>query len=147
MTFDGGPPLGGFCVRPKKRRVMAEKGIQKAIQQAFLLQHRLNLKHMDAGGHGVKGLVAIVPQWLRDALRLPKDLPFGLEVWLHVPPGFPDLLGRSKAGRWVAIEVKRPGEKPRADQVAFLDLFRGQGAIAFWASSVESALRQFEELA
>ena len=43
------------------------------------------------------------------------------------------------------IEVKRPGGKPAPHQAAFLALLRGMGAVAFWADSVDSALRQFRE--
>lgn len=40
-------------------------------------------------------------------------------------------------GRFVAIEVKRPGEKPTIDQVAFLQGVQRSGGLAFVASSVD----------
>lgn len=150
MTFH--PPFGlGMCEpkRPAMRRKSKtnpyEKDIQKAIQEAFKLRFRLELKATDAGGRGeVKGLVAVFPKWLREALGLPQVLPFGLEAWLHVPPDFSDLLGRFR-DVWVFVEVKRPGEKPRPGQAAFLEARRDEGHVAFWADSVESACAQFEQ--
>lgn len=142
--------MPGMCAPVWKKKTRApgkplEKEIQKAIQQAFKLRHRIELKAMDAGGRGeVKGLVAVFPKWLRAALGLPQELPFGLEAWLHVPPGFSDLLGAFE-GRWVFLEVKRPGQKPHADQLLFLEARRAEGNVAFWADSVESALEMFEQ--
>ena len=44
-------------------------------------------------------------------------------------------------GNFLAIEVKKPGEKPRADQEAFLQDIRDQGGIALCVHS----LRELEE--
>jgi hypothetical protein len=55
-------------------------------------------------------------------------------------PGFSDLLyvGPSRVG---FIECKRPGEKPRPDQVNFLDRMQSYGHIAGVARSVEDAIK------
>lgn len=39
--------------------------------------------------------------------------------------------------RWIAIEVKRPGEKPKPHQQRFLDKVTAAGGLAFVARSVE----------
>lgn len=55
--------------------------------------------------------------------------------------GEADIRGhRISDGRALYIEVKLPGEKPRADQVKFLEAMRETGAIAGVAHSVEEAL-------
>ena len=146
MTFDGGPPMPGFCAPKKTRRratLQTEKGIEKAIQQAFLLRHRLPLCKTDAGGMAVKGLLANPPQWLLEALGVPPP-PHGVQVALLIPPGFPDLTGRLPDGRWVFIEVKKPGGRFRLGQKDFLAARRAEGHIAFHAKSVDEALAQFE---
>lgn len=74
------------------------------------------------------------------AFKNPKT---GQWVRFGLCPGSADLVGIRLVGgigRFVAIEVKLPGEKPRADQVAFLDHVRQMGGIAGVVSSVEEAL-------
>jgi hypothetical protein len=59
-------------------------------------------------------------------------------------PGSADLIGITSAdgtGRFVALEVKLPGEKPRADQAKFLEHVRSMGGIAGVVTSVEDALK------
>lgn len=43
-------------------------------------------------------------------------------------------------GRFVSIEMKAPGKKPRPDQLAWIELVRSFGGIADWADSVPGAL-------
>ena len=54
-------------------------------------------------------------------------------------PGSADLIGIYK-GRFVAMEVKLPGQKPRLDQVRFLQHVEDMGGIAGVVTSVEDAL-------
>ena len=54
-------------------------------------------------------------------------------------PGSADLIGIYK-GRFVAMEVKLPGQKPRPDQVRFLQHVEDMGGIAGVVTSVEDAL-------
>ena len=55
--------------------------------------------------------------------------------------GEADIFGhRISDGRAIDIEVKLPGEQPRADQKRFLEAMRRTGAIAGCAHSVEEAL-------
>ncbi len=50
-------------------------------------------------------------------------------------PGVPDIVG-VRDGRFIAVEVKRPGEKTTAKQDAFLVRLRGCKAKAFVATSL-----------
>ena len=54
--------------------------------------------------------------------------------------GLSDLVGCTKNGRFFAIEIKLPGEKPRDDQQKFLDAMKRAGAITGCAHSIEEAL-------
>lgn len=49
-------------------------------------------------------------------------------------PGGADLIGLTDTGKFLAIEIKRPGELPRPAQAAFLDAIRRMGGIAFVAT-------------
>lgn len=60
-------------------------------------------------------------------------------------PGLSDLTGCTSDGRFFAIEIKLPGEKPRQNQQEFLDAMRKKGAIAGCAHSVEEALNIVNE--
>ena len=59
--------------------------------------------------------------------------------------GTPDLLCCYK-GRFIAIEVKRPGEKPSALQTAKLEEIRKAGGIAVWVDSLDAAISVFDAL-
>lgn len=63
------------------------------------------------------------------------------------PDGASDILGYFRnTGRIVAIEIKAPGKKPRADQVAFLAAIERAGGFACWCSDVaalDATLDQF----
>jgi Holliday junction resolvase len=50
-------------------------------------------------------------------------------------PGCPDVLA-CVAGRFVAVEVKRPGERPTAQQQHAIDSINRAGGLAFVARSV-----------
>ncbi len=58
---------------------------------------------------------------------------------LYIPGGTPDLIG-CVSGRCFVLEVKRPGEKPRALQVQQLEKWRKAGAVAGVATSVKEAV-------
>jgi len=124
------PPLGGFCEpKPKKRKAQPEKAVQRAIQDAFRLKHRIALVHVDSGAAGMR-----------------QGQARGAGGYSATPAGFPDLVGVvPPSGRAIYIEVKAPGDKPTELQVRMLAFLAAKGAIAFWASSVAEALAQFEE--
>lgn len=50
--------------------------------------------------------------------------------------GSSDLIGIFK-GRFLAVEIKRPGERMRPEQELFIDVVRREGGIAFVATSPE----------
>lgn len=57
--------------------------------------------------------------------------------------GGSDLIGWTKDGRFLAMEVKLPGQKPRPDQVNFINAVRlagGVGGIVFSSGDVEKLL-------
>lgn len=54
--------------------------------------------------------------------------------------GQPDVLGMLRDGRLLAVEVKRPGERPTPDQGAFLEKVRANGGVAVVATSVDDVL-------
>ena len=128
------PPFGlGMCdpKRPKAKKKSPEKDVQRAIQNAFRLQHRVVLFETDAGNARSKAEAA------RAGLE-------GFKGHSGLPPGFSDLMGVVPgSGRALFLEVKAPGGKPTELQLAFLDRRRAEGAIAFWADSPQSALAQF----
>jgi len=55
---------------------------------------------------------------------------------------FPDIFGVLPGGRAYFIELKAPGKKPRPGQLAFLAFLAEQGAVAFWADSLEEVERR-----
>lgn len=64
-------------------------------------------------------------------------------------PGQADILGqlrRSHGGRFLAVEVKRPGEKPTDDQLAFLEAVRYAGGVAILAYSCDDVARELRAL-
>ncbi|MFZ4514183.1 MAG: hypothetical protein ACOYNX_11185, partial [Geothrix sp.] len=75
----------------KRARSVTERSVEKAIQQAFLAKHRIKLEKTDAGGSTHQKGLRMMPKSLLDAFQCPEALPFGLSLWLHIPPGFPDL--------------------------------------------------------
>lgn len=55
--------------------------------------------------------------------------------------GESDITGhRISDGKAIYIEVKLPGEKPRQDQLDFLEAMKNTGAIAGWCTSPREAL-------
>jgi hypothetical protein len=58
-----------------------------------------------------------------------------------LPIGFPDLLFIGNDGTVVFIETKRPGEKPRQEQLNFIDVMDQHGIRAGVAYNVEDAIK------
>lgn len=54
--------------------------------------------------------------------------------------GSPDLVGMLRGGRAFAVEVKRPGQKLRAEQQAWFKSFYTWGGLGGVATSVDEAL-------
>lgn len=64
---------------------------------------------------------------------------YGAEVKIGVP-GESDVWGHRPDGKAFYVEVKQPGEKPRKNQLDFIDAMKNTGAIAGWATSIPEAL-------
>jgi len=52
-------------------------------------------------------------------------------------PGRADIQGVLADGRFLAIEVKRPGKLPDPEQLAYLDCIDQMGGVATWVSSTD----------
>jgi hypothetical protein len=74
-------------------------------------------------------------------------------VRFHTMPGMSDVIGQFKAsagplaGRFIAIEAKRLGEKPTPDQQSFLDLVAKSGGFAMCATNAEQVAAALRQLA
>jgi hypothetical protein len=55
-------------------------------------------------------------------------------------PGESDIWGHRPDGRAFYVEVKLPGEKPRQNQLDFIEAMKNTGAIAGWCTSIPEAL-------
>lgn len=72
----------------------------------------------------------------------------GLAALKRVPlttygvPGQSDLQGIIDGGRFLAIEVKRPGEKQTEDQIAWGSMVNKRGGLYIVATSVDDAINQ-----
>ncbi len=114
--------------QPKSTKPL-EKDVQRAIQEAFWAKYRIELVATDAGGKGFRSKNGTV------------------HGHSGIPSGFPDLVGViPPSGRAIYIEVKRPGNRVEIGglQDGWLRKLCVWGAIAFWASSVDSAIQQYE---
>lgn len=74
----------------------------------------------------------------------------GRSNWLTIGfKGLGDIIGMFDDGKFFAIEVKQPGEKPTKEQYSFIKLVNECGGVAFWtdtASDVDERLIQLREL-
>lgn len=63
----------------------------------------------------------------------------GRQFWTHTGlKGISDILGVLPDGRFLAIEVKRPGERPTREQVEFIESVRDNNGAACWVDSVDA---------
>jgi len=109
------------------RLVPKEADVQLAIIATFWYKYRIQLDPIDAGGKGFRRAS-------------------GGGGYSGIPEGFPDLLGAiPPSGRMIQIEVKKPRKRPTDAQEQFIHRRVKEGAVAFWADSVESALEKYAE--
>lgn len=54
-------------------------------------------------------------------------------------PGEADITGQMKDGRFLAIEIKMPGEKPSQSQLEFLNMIKTNNGVAGWTDSIDGA--------
>jgi hypothetical protein len=100
--------------------VQVEQGIQRAILDYLRWRGIPCYKHQNAG------------------IRKPD----GSYIPTHTR-GVSDIIGcLPKTGRFLAIEVKRPGGKPTLEQQQFIDTINQAGGLAFVARSVEEVQTQ-----
>lgn len=64
---------------------------------------------------------------------------YGGRVSIGVP-GESDIWGHRPDGIAFYVEVKLPGEKPRQNQLDFIEAMKASGAIAGWCTSIPQAL-------
>ena len=64
---------------------------------------------------------------------------------VYMPRGIPDIIG-CYHGRFVAFEVKRPGETPTAIQIFTIKSLRSSGAVASVVYSIEDVRETLEKL-
>lgn len=63
-------------------------------------------------------------------------------IGIYARAGVPDILCCSNQGKFIGIEVKRPGEKPKPIQQAFLDAINKLNGVAFYAISAEDVQKE-----
>src|SRR5690348_9795815 len=97
-----------------------EQGIQAAILALLRAYRIVCYKHQNSGIYSVKRQ-SYIPSHTR---------------------GVSDIIGCLPDGRFLAIEVKRPGGKPTPEQQQFIDTINQAGGLAFVAHSVEEVQEQ-----
>lgn len=66
------------------------------------------------------------------------------QIGIYAQAGVPDIIACIK-GRFVAIEVKRPGQKPTPIQEAFLASIAKKGGVAFWADNLDKVKNELKK--
>jgi len=66
------------------------------------------------------------------------------QIGIYAQAGVPDIIACVK-GRFIAIEVKRPGKKPEPIQEAFLESINKKGGIAFWTDNLDKVKNIIKE--
>ena len=66
-------------------------------------------------------------------------------IGIYAKAGVPDILACIK-GRFVAIEVKKPGNKPSSLQENFINAVNQIGGFAFWADNLQDVKDKLKEL-
>lgn len=80
-----------------------------------------------------------IPAWRVNSGMMIADNEDGTRrhVRFNMARGCSDVLGiLPPSGRFLAVEVKRPGRKPTADQLGFLDMVTAAGGLALCVSDV-----------
>lgn len=66
-------------------------------------------------------------------------------IGIYAKAGVSDILACIK-GRFVAIEVKKPGNKPSKLQENFINGVNSIGGLAFWADNLDDVKEKLKEL-
>lgn len=85
--------------------------------------------------------------WKNDNVGIydPRKKTYRKVVSKFKPAGVADIIG-IYMGKFLAIEVKRPGGKTTEHQKAFLEQIKISGGIAFVAHSVDEVIEKLEEV-
>ncbi len=70
----------------------------------------------------------------------------GLPLTKYGTPGAPDIHGIIEGGRYLTIEVKRPGEVLEEEQKAWRRMFEAQGGLYILAHSTEDVSRELQQV-
>jgi hypothetical protein len=101
---------------PKRKRKNPEQQLQNKILK-YLFKHPL-----------------VTKAWRQNSGKVKTE--YG--TWFQgAPAGTSDIIGLLGDGRFLAIEVKTPGNKPTKLQQKFLDLVEDSGGVSLCASSLE----------
>lgn len=65
------------------------------------------------------------------------------QIGIYGQAGVPDIIACIK-GKFVAIEVKKPGEKPKPHQLAFIDAINKKGGLAFWSDNLNKVKEELK---
>lgn len=66
-------------------------------------------------------------------------------IGIYARAGVPDIIACSNKGKFIGIEVKRPGQKPKPIQQAFINAINKVNGVAFSAISVEDVQKKLIE--
>lgn len=97
----------------------SEQGIQKSILDYLRLKKYVAFKHHSTGS-GVRNGKAF--------------------FFSHSEKGISDIIACSREGRFIAIEVKKPGGKPSEEQLDFLERVNQNGGIGILAYSLDDVI-------
>jgi hypothetical protein len=121
VAFLGNSRIGFNSHVPSMRIYELEKDVQAAITQYLTLMGIFHWKQNNTGIKKDNG------SWI------PSNL-----------PGVSDILGILKDGRFLAIEVKRPGGKATEAQLEFIENINDNGGVAFVADNVDIVIERLE---
>lgn len=114
--------LSRRCDMELKKPTPKESEIQKAI-----------LEYLNMSGHFC---------WRNNTGSLPMNYKGKSRLIRFGKKGSSDILGVSRTGKIIAIEVKRPGEEPTTEQLDFLLAITGHGGIGVVATSVDDVIHK-----
>ena len=93
---------------------------------SFRMNYNGKDRYIKVGFPGISDILGILPRWWYPGGKS------GLVRAIGTPTSIPP-----DVGQFIAIEVKRPGQKPTLDQQAFLAAVKANGGIAFVATSID----------
>lgn len=126
LAVQGGPDMPPEKPRRKRTDRTHEKEVSVAVRKALAAHPRvawstrINRGVASYGQHGER------------------KVPF------NYMPGMSDRIGQLTDGRFLAVEVKAPGEDPTPAQRAFIDRVNAAGGVAFVARGAEDVLNHLQ---